>query len=130
MITSQVDPPSKVGAAMFARTQTDVDYREHHRREVNLPLWLTDVLGETVLHCRCTNLSAGGIHAIAPVGYGLAVGQRYELRLSPSEDRNGSLLVGDSLGYATIIRTRLRANSDKSDVSFAARFDSPQYLPV
>lgn len=120
------------------------DHREHHRRQAAMDLWLTDLSGETVLRCQCHNLSAGGLFAIAPVGFGLAVGQRYELRIAPTLERGSSLLLGDSLGYATVIRTQLRADADRSElrtnhrpplpndatVGFAVRFDTPQYLPV
>jgi hypothetical protein len=104
--------------------------REHHRRQVDQELWLTDMSGENVLNCRCRNLSAGGLHATAPVGFGLAVGQRYQLRLAAGTGHGGSLLFGDSLGYATVIRTHLKLDDDEESVDFAARFDSPQYLPI
>lgn len=107
------------------------ELREHHRREVSQELWLSDLSGETVLRCTCRDLSAGGLYATAPVGYGLAIGQRYELRLEPELDGGaGSFLLGDSLGYATIIRTYVDPHLGDDAVGFAVRFDSPRYLPL
>lgn len=106
------------------------DQRSFLRRDVEQDLWLIDMLGETVLRCRCLNLSAGGLYASAPVGYGLAVGQRYELRLAPGKGRSSSLLLGDTLGYATVIRTQFNHQSAQEPVAFVARFDAPQYLPL
>lgn len=89
------------------RSADEPDLREHHRRPVDLDIFLTDLSGQTVLRCNCLNLSAGGIYATAPVGYGLAVGQRYELRISSPPAGGDNFLLGPSLGYATIIRTQI-----------------------
>jgi len=103
--------------------------RIHHRREVGMELFLTDLRGETVLRCRCTNISAGGLLAYAPVLFGVGVGKRYELRLQPTDGR-ASVLLGDSLGYATVIRTQFQRVGDEDMQAIALRFDVPQYLPV
>jgi len=123
--------PSRERRAEAAERYAGLDQREHHRRHVHQDLWLSDLSGETVFRCTCRDLSAGGLYATAPVGYGLAIGQRYELRLAPELGNSpGSFLLGDSLGYATIIRTRLDTHSGEEAVGFAARFDSPRYLPL
>ena len=121
----------QVGVARHEVRPAADDLREHHRRQVQQELWLSDLSGETVLRCTCRDLSAGGLYATAPVGYGLAIGQRYELRLAPEMGgRAGSFLLGDSLGYATIIRTHLDTHQGEDAVGFAARFDTPRYLPL
>jgi len=106
------------------------EQRDHRRREVTHDLWLTDLGGDTILRCKCRNLSAGGLYAVAPVGYGLAVGQRYELRMSPGVTRSASMLLGDTLGYATVIRTHMNVHTDEDTVGVAMRFDVPRYLPI
>lgn len=108
---------------------TGSESRIHHRRGIAVDLYLTDLRGETVLRCRCNNISAGGLFAVAPVGYGLAVGQRYELRARPIDGR-ADLLLGDSLGYGTIIRTQFAPADAADGVGVAVRFDVPQYLSV
>lgn len=128
MIASRFETPTLDPRIMSA--PVDAEQRNHHRREVGQELFLTDLFAEVVLRCRCKDLSAGGLYAVAPVGFGLAVGQRYELRMSPKPDAAGSMLIGDSLGYATIIRTQLRKENGEPVVGFAARFDSPRYLPL
>lgn len=112
------------------RPATVPDLREHHRRPVEFELFITDLSGQTVLRCKCLNLSAGGLYATAPVGYGLAVGQRYELRISPPATGGDTFLLGTSLGYATIIRTQIDVLHGDEPVGFAMRFDSAKYLPV
>ena len=113
-----------------SRADSRSDKRQHVRRPSERELWLSDLQGETVLRCKCKDLSAGGIFATAPIGYGLAVGQRYELLLEPTPEPGGSLLVGASLGYATIIRTHMKLGDDDATVGFAMRFDQPKYLPL
>ncbi len=119
-------PSPAVPRSLVAKT---IEQRSHRRRKVAMDLWLTDLSGDLVLRCQCRNVSAGGLYATATVGYGLAVGQRYELRLSPGTGKSGSLLLGDSLGYATLIRTHMRAEGDPNLIGVAARFDAVQYLP-
>ncbi len=43
-------------------------------------LWMIDHAGSTVVRCRCLAASATGMRLCVPAGYGVAVGQRYELR--------------------------------------------------
>ena len=42
-------------------------------------LWMIDHNGTTVLGCRCLAVSATRMRLCVPIGYGVAVGQRYEL---------------------------------------------------
>lgn len=130
MIATRFDTAATKSFDLHPSLLPDNELRAHHRRPVRQDLWLTDIFGDTVFRCACTNLSAGGLYGTAPLGYGLAVGQRYELRLAPLNSVPGSLLIGDSLGYGTIIRTHLRTEGSEPSVSFALRFDTPQYLPL
>lgn len=83
---------------------------------------LYDLNGRQIVSCKMNNLSSGGLHAKAPAGYGLAVGQRYEVRFgsgTPHELHNLSV-------YATVVRTELKVNRDELGVGM--RFDNPLYL--
>lgn len=107
------------------------EHRIHNRRHVDVELWMTDLSGETTLRCTCRNLSAGGVFAVTPLGYGMAVGQRYELRMIPEVAASGrSFFFSDSLGYGTVIRTQPIFGDEAGEIGVSIRFDKPQYLPV
>ena len=73
------------------------------------------------------NVAEGGMHLTSPVGYGLAVGQRYEILLGrEEEDGRQSTLWGEG-HYVTVVRTRfLIGESDR--VGVGLRFDQPLVL--
>ncbi len=118
------------GIAPGRRTRTD--QRDYTRRPVERDIWLLDLTGRSVIRCRTDDVSDAGLHATTPVGYGLAIGQRYEVRIAPSDDPVlASEQCGVSLGYATVIRTEVRLDGGVRDqIGFAIRFDVPQLLPV
>jgi hypothetical protein len=114
------------------RNKNRLDHRDYKRRAMKCDVWLTDVESQSVLRCCTDDVSDAGFHATAPIGFGLAVGQRYELRMARTDTgvRNAAA-VTKSLGYATIIRTEIEVGKDKPDrVGFAIRFDVPQLLPL
>ena len=88
------------------------------RRPVVCELWMIDHYGSTVLPCRCVEISNNGMRLQVPLGYGVAEGQRYELRSHrPGSCSATSLgLVGSR--WATVIRTQLllEDNEDHLDV--------------
>ncbi|MEW6251650.1 MAG: hypothetical protein AB1716_13475 [Planctomycetota bacterium] len=43
-------------------------------------VWLLDHAGDTALSCQCVEAAHDRMRLLVPVGYGLAVGQEYELR--------------------------------------------------
>ena len=51
-------------------------------------LWMVDHEGATVLRCRCLAVSATRMRLCVPVGYGVAVGQRYELSARGTGENN------------------------------------------
>lgn len=108
------------------------DQRNYARHGVECDIWLIDVSSQSVVRCRTTDISDAGVFATAPVGYGLGIGQRYEVRIaSTAQYASTSPHQAPSLGYATIIR--LEFEHDKSEshrVGFAIRFDVPQLIPV
>ena len=108
------------------------DQREYVRRRIECDLWLVDAPGQSVLRCRTDDISDTGLRVSAPVGFGLAVGQRYEVRIAYRQaDGAVSAQLAKSLGYATVIRTEIKVCDQKSDrIGCAVRFDVPQLIPV
>ncbi len=110
--------------------------REYQRWPARSAVWLLDLEGLSVLRCQTDDLSQGGLHATVPIGYGLAVGQRYELRMKPDapgeyEPLNDTALPPQWAScYGTIIRTRLLNFEGQHRLAFAVRFDSPQISPL
>jgi hypothetical protein len=107
------------------------EQRDYSRHPIRCDLWLIDAESQSVLRCKTNNVSDAGLAASAPIGYGLAVGQRYEVRLAERQNAVGaSPHRAASLGYATIIRSGIELSGDLPDrVGFAARFDVPQLIP-
>lgn len=129
-----VTPPAFDRWGIGARAAGRIDQRDYSRRPMALDIWLIEPAGRSVLRCRTNNISDAGVHASAPVGFGLAVGQRFEVRVrsatEPVSDRT-RLAENRSLGYGTVIRTEIQVGQDPSNqVSFALRFDVPQLLPL
>ncbi|QDV91258.1 hypothetical protein RAS2_23540 [Phycisphaerae bacterium RAS2] len=125
-------PPTLDRWGLGTQKRKRLDQRDYERREAACDLWLSDVRARNVLRCRVTDISDAGLYASAPIGYGLAIGQRYELRIVVSDRATAdSPPMTKSLGYATIIRTEIEATGSQHDrVGFAVRFDVPQLLPV
>lgn len=131
-----IGSPHVVCPPMFGRHERAAiekrDQREYSRRRIECDLWLIDGPSQSVLRCKTDNLSDAGLHVTAPIGYGLGVGQRFEARIAPP--RMGSAMsahLASSLGYATVIRTEIRAGDDRPDrVGCALQFDVPQLVPV
>ncbi len=84
-----------------------VERRFEARRPAYCDLWMIDHHGQTVLRCRCVEVSKNGMRLRVPLGYGVAEGQRYELRSHlPGAMPSTSLgLVGSR--WATVVRTQL-----------------------
>jgi hypothetical protein len=81
------DPPSFCYQGQLAR---DTEKRQSERRSLSCPVVLvTEVIGESE-HPRdipgdCTNIGNGGLYATVPIGYGVAIGQRYTFELTIRE---------------------------------------------
>jgi hypothetical protein len=108
------------------------DHRTYARRPIECDLWLIDGAAQAVLRCKTDNVSDAGLHVVAPLGFGLAVGQRFEVRMAaPHTSGPMSSNLADSLGYATVIRTQIKVGDHRPDrVGCALRFDVPQLVPA
>jgi len=63
--------------------------RQCSRRSLHCAVALVDHAGEkderVVISAECTNVCNGGVFAIVPMGYGVAIGQRYTFQLAVRE---------------------------------------------
>jgi len=131
-----VGAPHVAHPPMFERqnlaTLENRNRREYSRRQIECDLWLIDGPSQSVLRCKTDNLSDAGLHVTAPIGYGLAVGQRFEARIAPPRVSSAmSAHLASSLGYATVVRTEIKVGEDGGDrVGCALQFDVPQLVPV
>ncbi len=113
--------------------QTDRrDQREYTRRRIRCDVWLVEVASQAVLRCKTDDISDAGLRVTAPVGFGLAVGQRYEVRIAGHHPHSAvSVHLARSLGYGTVVRTEIKVSDERSDrIGCAVRFDVPQLIPV
>ena len=78
---------------------------------------------------RADDVSTEGVHLTLPVGYGLAVGQRYELLIEQGESR-ASGVPAEVGPYATVVRTQLLAAAERGRIGVGLRLDQPLYMFV
>jgi hypothetical protein len=84
--------------------------------------------GEEVIRCRPDNMGEGGLHFTAPVGYGFAVGQRYELLVGEADESGAERSVVGEGHYATVVRTKFLMAESSDQVGVGLRFDQPLVL--
>lgn len=108
------------------------EQRIYSRRKLECDVWLIDLAAETVVRCKTNDVSDADLYATSPVGYGLALGQRYEIRIAGrTADGKTSPHLAPSLGYATVVRTQIEiGRGDPHRIGFAMQFDVPQLIPV
>jgi hypothetical protein len=108
------------------------EQRAYTRRPIVCDVWLIDAGWRSVVRCKTENVSDAGLCGKSPIGYGLAVGQRYEVRIVDTQAAGQvSPDLAPSLGYATVVRTQLDVDGQGSHgIGFALRYDVPQLLPI
>ncbi|MEK6644567.1 MAG: hypothetical protein AABZ08_11730 [Planctomycetota bacterium] len=125
------DPPTFDRWGLGFSKSHRVDQRDYSRVAIMRDIWLMDRQTNSVLRCRTNDISDAGLHASAPIGFGLAVGQRYEMRVGNDDAPRGiSAVMAKSLGYGTVIRTEMHVGGDLDRIGFAIRFDVPQLIDV
>ncbi len=125
-------PPMLDRWGVLGRDASRRDQRRYERRRVTCDIWLEDIASHYVIRCKTADISDSGVFASAPIGFGLAVGQRYEIKIaSTSEFASASPRLAPSLGYGTVIRHEVDVSSpDVHRIGLAIRFDVPQLIPV
>ncbi|HUU85897.1 MAG TPA: hypothetical protein VM243_20555 [Phycisphaerae bacterium] len=117
------DPIERLGADAAVGER-----RDGIRRDTGFWAGLVTLDGCEVLRSKADNICEGGLHLTAPVGFGFAVGQRYEVLVGQGEDcREQANLLGEG-HYATIVRTEFVMNDDGDRVGIGLRFDQPVIL--
>ncbi len=99
------------------------DRRFEPRQAVAADLWMIDHHGSTVLRCRCLEASDNGMRLRVPLGYGVAEGQRYELRSHLPGGPSGGLGLVVSR-WATVVRTELRVGQGDDHVDVGVVLDA------
>lgn len=86
-------------------------------------LWMVDHHGSTVLRCHCLESSQNGMRLRVPLGYGIAEGQRYELRsrLPGRQPTGGFGLIGSR--WATVVRTQVRVGDEEDHLDVGVVMD-------
>ncbi len=83
---------------------------------------------QELLTCHADDVGEGGMHLRAPVGYGLAVGQRYEIRFDDEQPLPEYNHINGERRYATVVRTEVNINATPHEVGVGLRFDNPVFL--
>lgn len=101
------------------------DRRAAVRQERAVTVHLLRDDGALIGPCRTNNVSLHGLHLTVPVGYGVAVGQRYEVRINAGDGPSHDVV---DTAYATIVRTQVVTDGDHHCVHVGLRLDQPVYL--
>ena len=122
----QMPPESEAAAQAVAERRTGV------RSGSGLWASLLTLDGREMIRCAADNVGEGGMHLTSPVGYGFAVGQRYEVLLGrQDQDAPQSELLGEG-HYATVVRTEFHMGTEdqpgRDHIGVGLRFDQPLVL--
>ena len=123
MTQTTIDPAQEV--TVRAQILDSIEERRCAPRQHSpVSATLRTLRGAEVIDCPADNISEGGLRITAPIGFGLAVGQRFEVMLRGAE-RLGDL-IGDG-HYATVVRTEivLDRGACQDRLGVGLRFDQP-----
>ncbi|MBN1488547.1 MAG: hypothetical protein JXA69_01415 [Phycisphaerae bacterium] len=101
------------------------DKRRRVRRAASRDAYLIDASGRTVLRCRVQDLSRTGMYATVPVGFGLTVGQCYDICLGRRQEPRSARRYDVASCTGSIIRTDLLSSEDAHYLGIAVQFDMP-----
>ncbi len=122
--TYAAPPPELPLPATASASPVPAERRYEPRRSVMCDLWMIDHYGSTVLRCHCLETSDNGMRLRVPLGYGVAEGQRYELRSHlPGASPKTSLGLVNSR-WATVVRTNCRLDTDEDHLDIGVVLDS------
>jgi hypothetical protein len=121
-------PSLSTATALIPEPNFARERRYEARRPVSCELWMIDHCGSTVLRCQCLEVSKNGMRLRVPLGYGVAEGQRYELRshLPGTPTRTSLGLVGSR--WATVIRTQLCLDDNEDHLDIGVVLDVAEAL--
>jgi len=107
-----------------------IERRFEMREPVTCDLWMIDHHGSTVLRCHCLESSVHGMRLRVPLGYGVAEGQRYELRSHLPGSRTGTTLGLVNSRWATVIRTHLHIEDGEDHLDVGVVLDTREDEPL
>lgn len=127
------DSPLFSPHAALAAQQIDTlpggERRTDEREAVRLQACLMPLSGADDIRCQTDNLSPQGVLVTVPVGFGIAVGQRYQVELAaPGASLGMGPLLIPSGTCATVVHARVRHGAASGEVAVGLRFDNP--IPV
>jgi hypothetical protein len=93
-------------------------------------VWMVDHNGATVLRCQCLAASATKVRLCVPVGYGVAVGQRYELSARHAGQNPFSSLWATATFWVTVVQTRKMPDEDSDRIDVAVAVDQMEVAPT
>lgn len=93
-------------------------------------LWMIDHAGSTVLRCRCLAASATGMRLCVPAGYGVAVGQRYELRGRGPGEHPPAVLRAVVASWATVVQMQNMTDEDGDRLDVGVAVDLVEPTPL
>ena len=103
--------PASSGQPVSADASTIVERRYEPRQPITCDLWMIDHHGSTVLRCHC---------------YGVAEGQRYELRSHLPGTRGVADLGLVNSRWATVVRTRVCLEDAEDHLDIGVVLDSAE----
>ena len=92
-------------------------------------LWMIDHAGSTVLRCRCLAASATGMRLCVPAGYGVAVGQHYELRRRVPGERP-AVLRAIAASWVTVVQTQSMTDENGERLEVGVAVDMVEPTPM
>lgn len=93
-------------------------------------LWMIDHNGKTMLRCRCLAVSATRMRLCVPAGYGVAVGQRYELSARRAGEDPSSPLRAVVTFWVTVLQTQNMTDQDPDRIDVAVAVDQIEATSV
>jgi len=127
-MTVQATPTASVDPGI---EQSFAERRVQPRLPQRLCARLVPLCGADAIDCVTDDLGPGGMHVTVPGGYGVAVGQDFELKMAaPGASLGMGPLVSASGLRATVVRTKLRTNGKGGCVGVGLRFSQPLCIPV
>ncbi len=93
-------------------------------------LWMIDHNGATVLRCRCLAVSATRMQLCVPAGYGVAVGQRYELSARGPGEPLASLSRAIVTFWGTVVQMQSTTDEDPDRIDVDVAVDQIEPSPI
>ncbi|MEW6252624.1 MAG: hypothetical protein AB1716_18455 [Planctomycetota bacterium] len=114
---------------MMSTCETAVQPEIQHRvgeptaescRKLCCHLWMIDHYGSTVLRCHCLESSPMELRLRVPLGYGVGVGQRFEVRSHLPGQRPGPAFGMIGSAWVTIVEARILLDDDADHLEVRA----------